>query len=106
MAVPPASSPPPPDWSAQAADTVVDLIDNVRSKTTGPLLTAAKAVVYGIVAAVLGVAALVLLSVALLRFVDVYLPNEVWLAYFLVGGLFVAGGLLLWSKRRPPAESA
>jgi hypothetical protein len=106
MAAAPRPSPPPPDWSAQAADTVVDLIDNVRSKTTGPLLTAAKAVVYGIVAFVLGVVALVLLSIALLRFVNVYLPNGVWLSYFLVGGLFLLGGLLLWSKRRPAVDPA
>ena len=101
MAEPPVSSSPPPDWSAQAADVVVDVVDNVRSKTTGPLLTAAKAIVYGIVAFVLAVVALVLLSVALMRMINVYLPGGVWLSYLLVGGLFVILGFVLWGQRRP-----
>ena len=99
MAQPPVSPPPPPDWSAQATDTVVDLVDNMRAKTTGPLLTAAKAVVYGIVAFVLAVVALVLLSVALMRMVNVYLPGGVWVSYLLVGGLFTIIGFVVWGQR-------
>jgi vacuolar-type H+-ATPase subunit I/STV1 len=104
MADTPEPSPASPDWSAQAADTVVDLVDNVRAKTTGPLLTAAKAVVYGIIALVIALVALVLVSVALMRVVNVYLPGGVWLSYFLVGGLFIIVGLMVWSQRGP-AES-
>lgn len=85
---------------------MVDLVDNVRSKTTGPLLTAAKAVVYGIVAAVIAVVALVLLSVSLMRLINVYLPGGVWLSYLLVGALFVILGLLFWTKRRPVETAA
>lgn len=103
MAAP--DSPASPDWSAQAADTVVDLVDNVRSKTTGPLLQAAKVVVYGIVIVVVAIVALILLSIALMRLVNVYVPGGVWISYFIVGGLFVLGGLLVWTKRRP-AEPA
>ena len=97
---------PPEGWSQQAADTVVDLVDNVRSKTTGPLLTAAKAIVYGIIAAVLGIVVLVLLSVALMRLINVYLPDQVWLAYFLVGGLFTLVGAVVWAKRGPTEAPA
>ena len=100
------SSAPSPDWSSQAADTVVDLVDNVRAKSTGPLLTAAKAVVYGIVAFVLAVVALILLSVALMRLVNVYLPGGVWLSYLLVGALFAIVGFVLWAKRRPVEAAA
>lgn len=106
MAQPSAPAPPPQDWSGQAADTVVDLVDQVRAKSTGPLLTAAKGLVYGIVIAVLAVVALVLLTVALFRFVDVYLWQEVWLTYFVVGALFWIVGAVLWSQRRQdPAEA-
>jgi hypothetical protein len=106
MAASPTSPPPEPDWSAQAADTVVDLVDNVRSKTTGPLLTAAKAVVYGIVAFVVAIVALVLLAVALMRIVNVYLPGGVWLSYVLVGGLFAIIGFIVWSKRSASTSSS
>lgn len=100
MAEPSAPAPPPRNWSGQAADTVVDLVDQVRAKSTGPLLTAAKGLVYGIVIAVLAVVALVLLTVALFRIVDAYLVQEVWLAYFVVGVLFWIVGAVLWSQRR------
>jgi hypothetical protein len=106
MAEPSVPSPPSTDWSAQAADTVVDLVDTVRSKTTGPLLTAARAVVYGIVAFVVAVVALVLLSVSLMRVINVYLPGEVWLSYLLVGALFMVIGFVLWAKRRPVEVAA
>jgi hypothetical protein len=100
------SSPPPADWSAQAADAVVDLVDNVRSHTTGPLLTAVKAVVYGIIVVVLAVVILVLVAVALMRLINVYLPDDVWFAYLLVGSLFTIVGFVLWSQRRLTEESA
>ena len=48
-----------PDWGAQASTAFLDLVDNVRGKTTGPLLKAARAVVYGLV---ILVAALMLLG--------------------------------------------
>ncbi|MEL7209934.1 MAG: hypothetical protein AAGK32_17155 [Actinomycetota bacterium] len=96
----------PEGWSVQAADTVVDLVDNVRSKTTGPLLTAAKAVVYGVIALVLGIVVLVLLAIALMRIINVYLPNDVWLAYLLVGSLFTILGAVVWTKRAPTEEPA
>ena len=94
---------PEPDWAAQATDVVVNLVAQVRNRTTRPALLAARAVVYGFLAAVLGVAALVLLVIALVRFVDAYLPGDVWAAHLLLGGIFTIAGLLLWSRRRSPA---
>ena len=40
---------PDDDWSGQAADTVVKVVDAVREKTTGPVLTIARAIVYGLI---------------------------------------------------------
>ena len=38
-----------PDWGKVAADRFVDVVDNVRDKTTGPVLKIARAIVYGLV---------------------------------------------------------
>jgi len=89
------------DWPVQAADFIVRGVGVVRDKTTGPAITISRAIVYGLVAAILGLAALVLLSVGLVRLVDVYLPGGVWSAHLLVAVIFTGGGAVLWAKRTP-----
>ena len=42
------------DWPAQAADTIVSVVEKVRDRTTGPAITATRAVVFGLLAAMLG----------------------------------------------------
>ncbi len=96
---PPAPAPSSPDWAAQTADTIERLVASVRAKTADPLDKVARALVYGLVAAIVGVAALVLGAVALVRVLDVVLPGDVWAAHALSGGIFVVVGLLLWRKR-------
>lgn len=90
---------PADDWPAKAADQIVNLVDQIRDKTTGPAIRAARAMVFGFLATMLGTAALVLLVVGLVRFVNVYAPGGVWVAHAIVGLLFVGCGLLLWARR-------
>ena len=92
------------DWSAQAADTIESVVTSIRDKTTVPLTTVARGIVYGIVAGVMGGAALLLLVIALVRVLDVYIPGNVWTIYAVIGGLFTVGGLLLWRMRRPKTK--
>jgi hypothetical protein len=99
----PAGPRPTEDWPAKAADQIVNLVDQIRDKTTGPAIRAARAMVFGFLAAMLATAALVLLVVGLVRFVNVYVPGGVWVAHAIVGLLFVGVGLLLWSKRHAAA---
>ena len=104
--------PPAPehDWPAQAADTIERVVGNVRDKTTGPALTAARAVVYGLFAAIVGLAVLVVLIIAAIRLIDSYLPDAVfgedhmWAAYLIVGGALSIAGALCWSRRNGPGE--
>jgi hypothetical protein len=92
------------DWSEQAADTVVKVVDAVREKTTGPVLTVARAIVYGLIGFFAVVVALIVLVIALVRFIDVYLPGEVWSAYLLLGIVFTALGWFVWTKRHVTAH--
>ena len=96
------------DWPAKASATVVQYVGTVREKTTGPALVASRYAVYAIammlIAAVLAVLVLVLLvrllvsATAQLPFVD---DGEAWLAYYILGALFVVGGAVLWRKKEP-----
>ena len=80
----------------QAADTVERLVGGLRDKTAVPLTTIARALVYGLLAAVMAIATAVLVVIGVLRAVDVYRPGEVWSAHLLVGGIFtLLGGFLL-----------
>jgi hypothetical protein len=99
---------PPPraddDWSGQAADTVVKVVDAVREKTTGPVLTIARAIVYGLIGLFAVIVALIVLTIGLIRLIDVYLPGEVWSAYLLLGVVFTALGWFVWTKRHVTAH--
>jgi len=100
------------DWPAQAADTIERVVGSVRDKTTGPAITAARWVVYGTFALLVGHAVLVLLAIAAVRLLDVYLPDawvgedHTWVAHLLVGLVFTLAGMLLWSKRTADADAA
>lgn len=91
------------DWAKETADRIESLVVSIRSKTADPLERVVRVVVYGIVAAVLAVAALVLLTAALVRAVDVAIPGEVWSAHLAIGGIFTLVGLFLWTRRRSPS---
>lgn len=100
------------DWPAQAADTIVRVVGSVRDKTTGPAITAARAAVYGLLAALLGLSAVVLIAIGAVRALDAYLPDtefgetHTWAAHTLVGLVFTLAGLAAWSKRRPASDDA
>ena len=87
------------DWAAQTADTIERVVGSVRGKTADPVEKIARVLVYGLVAGILGVAALVLLAVLLVRVLDVAIPGEVWPAHLIVGGIFTVAGAFFWRKR-------
>ena len=107
---PATTSEPSADWTVQVADTIDSVVATVRDKTSVPLETIARGLVYGIIVAVMGVTALVLVVVAAVRglviLVDEVLSfGDVWLPYLVVGATFTLGGMFLWSKRRPTGQS-
>src|SRR5262245_60175828 len=55
------------DWPRQATDAVVNVVDAVRDKTTGPAVNAAHAAKYVIVAAVTAIALAIVALIALIR---------------------------------------
>ncbi|SRR5581483_937437 len=90
------------DWAVQTADTIERLVESVRSNTSDRLVSAARLVVFGLLAAILGTIALVWGVTALVRFMVSYLGSA-WATYYILGGLFTLAGLLLWQRawKRP-----
>jgi hypothetical protein len=87
------------DWPRQAATFVEQTVGKVRDKSTVPAIKVARAVVFGTVAALCGITIAVLAAVGFVRFVDVYLPGNVWRAHLVVGIVFVLIGAVLWRLR-------
>ncbi len=87
------------DWAVQAADTIERLVGKVRDKTSVPLVTVARALVFGLLAAVMGIVVAILVAVMLVRVIDVFTgEGNVWIAHLAVGGLFAAVGAFLLRK--------
>jgi hypothetical protein len=94
---------PAPDWAARTADSIERVVTTVRDRTTKPVLIAGRAVVFGLLAAIVGVAAVVLLSIAIVR-VLVILTDRAWVAELILGALFVIVGFVLLRLRRTAVQ--
>lgn len=88
------------EWPVKAADAVDSVVGMVHDKAVRPLILVARAVVFGLVVAVLAGVLVTAVSVGLIRLLDVYaFPGRVWASYALVGFVFSVAGLLAWSRR-------
>lgn len=113
---PPASS--GSDWPAQATDAIVNVIDLVRDKTSGPAISVVRGLVYGTLFAIVGSAALVLVLVLALRGIDVGVAalleladleragRSTWIAHAVMGLLMLIPGVMLWRKGSRQAAAA
>jgi uncharacterized protein YacL len=102
---PPTPSGPAPgaDWAGQTTDTIVRIVEQVRDRTTVPLLTASRGLVFGLLAGIIAIAVLTLAFVMVVRILDIVLPSGVWVAYLVLGLVLVVAGAILMRKRRSTA---
>jgi len=105
------------DWPAQAADTIVRVVGQVRDRTTGNAITAARGVVYGIIVGILATVALVLLWVLVYRGLVIGIGTLLsafdadragranWITNIVLGIGFTGFGAFAWRKAttRPAA---
>ena len=96
---------PDPDWTVEAADRIEQLVETVREKTTGRLVSIARLLVFGLLAAFMGAMALILLLITAIRVLDIAIPRGVWIPYVVLGGILVLVGMLLLSKRTATSET-
>jgi O-antigen/teichoic acid export membrane protein len=87
------------DWPAQAADTIVRVVDQVRDKTTDKVITVSRLVVYGLMASFLGLFALVIVLILAVRIPSNYIPGDVYWIELGWGLILTVLGLFVFSKR-------
>ncbi len=88
-----------PDWTDQVTDLVVDTVDKVRSRTTGPVLNVAHASVYGIVAAIILLPIVVAFFAGLVKGLNWLIPGDVWIVYLIIAFAMWIPGWILWRRR-------
>ena len=99
-----------PNWADETTDTVVRLVGNIRDKTTTPLVYAARGLVFGIIAVLLGVFAVIIALVMATRGAHEALSNwfdherSVYVSYLAVGTILSLIGLWLFRKRNANAS--
>ncbi len=102
---PPATAPASPgsgeDWTDQVTGLIVDSVDKVRSRTTGPILEIAKGSVHAVVALILLAPVAVLFLVLTIRVLTYFVFREVWITYAVLGTLFALVGVVMWGRRQP-----
>ncbi len=98
-----------PNWAKETTDQVVQLVSNVREKTTVPVVKIARGLVFGVLAAFLGFFAFMALLIGVTRALQALLdlgmsaPRSVYVSYLILGGIFCLVGLFLFRKRRAEA---
>lgn len=95
-----------PDWPSKLTETIVEQVDAIRDKTTGPVLKGARYAVFAAMGISLGTVALIILLVGAVRALNNYLPGDVWAAYVVLGApLFLLGlALYVFKATKKPDE--
>ncbi|MGB3411681.1 MAG: hypothetical protein WBA45_10820 [Microthrixaceae bacterium] len=86
------------DWTEQVTNLVVDTVDTVRKRTTGPILHYSRASVNAVVAVLLALPVALLMVIGAVRLLA-WALGQVWIAYTIVGTILVLMGVVLWSRR-------
>lgn len=100
-----------PNWADNTTEQVVKLVDNVKAKTTKPAVMVARGLVFGLLAAFLGLFALVILLIGATRALQVLLElittqgRSVYISYFVVGGALTLVGAVLFKKRNDASST-
>ena len=88
------------DWATQVVDELEGFVKSVSSKTTQPLRTISRAIVYGLMMAGIATAVLLLFTIGAVRGLTNLLGGRAWAADAILGGIFAIAGMFLWRKRR------
>lgn len=94
-----------PNWANDVTDQVTEFVGKVRDTATNKAIVAVRAIVFGLLAILLGIALMVVLVIGVTRGIqsafDSFLDwdTAVYVSYFVVGGILTVAGLFAMSKR-------
>ncbi len=89
------------DWTTDATDLIERSVAVVRDRTVEPAQAATRVIVYGLLAALVAIPAVILLLIGAFRALVLIEQGYVWAAWLTMGGIFVIAGAFCWTKRNP-----
>jgi hypothetical protein len=89
------------DWTTEATDVIERTVAMVRDRTVEPAQAITRVVVYGLLAALIALPAVVLLTIGAFRGLVLLEQGYTWTAWVTLGGIFVIAGWFSWTKRNP-----
>jgi hypothetical protein len=89
------------DWTTDAADAIDHVVGLVRERTVEPVHTIVRAVIYGLLAALILIPAVTLTTIGAFRLLAIAVHGNVWAAWTALGGIFLIIGWFCWIKRNP-----
>ena len=90
--------------SNRALDTVDTVVATVNDRAIRPAIVAARGIVFGIIIAVTAITVVVLFCVGFIR-VTTIAGHRIWASYRVLGLLFSAVGVILYSRRGVPPDA-
>jgi len=96
-----------PDWAQKTVAFIDRWVGLVRDRTTRPLITVVRGIVFGVLIATGVVLVSVLGIIALTRGLQAALDAgmsrdaAVWASYLIIGGVFLLAGIVIARKQRP-----
>ena len=95
-----------PDWARKTVDSIDKWVGVVRDRTTKPIITVVRGIVYGVLILTGVVLVAVLGLIGLTRGLQAALDSgmsrdaAVWASYLILGGLFILVGLVIARRQR------
>ena len=89
------------DWTTEATDVIERTVATVRDRTVEPARAITRVVVYGLLAALIALPAVVMLIVGAFRGLVLLEQGYTWAAWFTLGGIFLLAGAFSWTRRNP-----
>ena len=94
-----------PNWASQLADTITLYVSKVRTAVTSRVVTAARAVVFGIIIVIALPVAVTLVVILLTKFLQSVIglatdhDSSVWISYMVIGVALVIAGAVMMRRR-------
>ena len=101
-----------PEFPKKTVDFIDRVVGAIRDRTTKPVVTVTRGIVFGSMVAVVAVSLVVLLLIAVMRgsqeLFELVLSERraVWASYFVVGGSFILIGALLMRSRHSSTDES
>jgi hypothetical protein len=89
------------DWTTEATDVIERTVAMVRDRTVEPAQAISRVVVYGLLAALVALPAVVLLTIGAFRGLVLLEQGYTWAAWVTLSGIFLIAGWFCWSRRTP-----